>query len=310
MHSNLPGSTSFGAAAQLGRAAVQWLQGLPGARVAASLLHEVQKDDIPGMAAEMAYRFLFALFPLLLVLTASFGIAAEALELANPLGRLLAELGPLLPGGVAEAVLRYGERLAENGASGRFLTVGFLGAVWGAAGGVGTLIKGLNRAYAVSRPRAFWKRQLLAIALTVSLPPVAVALLLVGVLGRLVASWLETVGIAGPLPDLIALLRGPVSALLLLLGLSGIYHVLPNIRHRYLEALPGAVLATAGWFVATRGLEWYLTNLTDYEVAYGAIGAGMALMLWFYLVSFVVLLGAELNAVLARSVAAAAASDS
>ena len=54
MHSNLPGSTSFGAAAQLGRAAVQWLQGLPGARVAASLLHEVQKDDIPGMAAEMA----------------------------------------------------------------------------------------------------------------------------------------------------------------------------------------------------------------------------------------------------------------
>jgi membrane protein len=273
------------------------LRGLPGYRTGRALAEEIQQDDLFGLAAEMAYRFLFALFPLILVTAAAVGFAGDLLGIEGLFFRLLGTARPLLPPGIAQDAESYIDRL-EASPAGLFLSIGFLGALWGAAGGVGTLIKALNRTYDVKRPRPLWQRQLLAVVLTIALPPLGLALLLAGILGGVVASALEMLGAGDIAGDLLLLLRWPAVIVLLVAGLSGIYHLLPNVGHPYARSLPGAGLAALGWLLSTRALEWYLANLANYEVTYGALGTAMGLMLWFYLVSLSVLVGAELNTVL------------
>jgi len=77
-----------------------------------------------------------------------------------------------------------------------------------------------------------------------------------------------------------------------------IYHNAVPRTERWHSVLPGAVLATAMWFAATLLVGWYLNRYADYNIIYGSLGVGIALLIWMYLVSFVVLVGAEFNAML------------
>lgn len=263
-----------------------------------ALFGEIGEDDIFGMAAEMAYRFLFAVFPLLLFLVAALGFAGDMLGIERLLDDLMRYASLFLPAQVVDVVEQYVASLLETRSS-AFLTLGLVGALWGAAGGVGTLIKGLNRAYDVERPRPFWRRQLLAMATTLTMPPVALALLAVAILGRNLARWAgRWIGLERELVEVMALAGWPILVLLLFHGLSLLYHVLPNTRHRYVWSLPGSAVATGGWLLLSGAFGLYLDNFGNYDATYGSFGAAMAFLLWLYLVGVVVLLGAEVNALL------------
>ena len=75
-----------------------------------------------------------------------------------------------------------------------------------------------------------------------------------------------------------------------------IYHNAVPRTQPWHSVLPGAVLATAMWFVATAGFSWYLQRYADYSVVYGSLAAGIALLVWMYLISLIILVGAEWNA--------------
>ena len=92
--------------------------------------------------------------------------------------------------------------------------------------------------------------------------------------------------------------RWPVLALMLFLGFSLLYHVLPNVQHRYVWSLPGSSVATAGWLLLSQAFGLYVSNFGNYDSTYGSFGAVIAFLLWLYLVGVVVLLGAEVNAML------------
>lgn len=266
-----------------------------------ALLREIDEDDVFGMAAEMAYRFLFAIFPLLLLLVTAIGFAGDTLGLDDLFDRFMAQTEPYLPDQVVSIVDQYTAHLLGSRSS-TFLTVGLIGSLWGAAGGVGTLIKGLNRAYDVERSRPFWKRQILALVVTMTAPPLGIALLIVAMAGRNLAYWLGSwLGLGDGLVAAMALLRWPVLVALLFLLLSVLYHLLPNVRHRYLWSLPGALFATVGWLLLTQGFGLYVSNFGNYNSTYGSFGAVIAFLLWLYLVGVVVLLGGEINVLLEPS---------
>ena len=85
-----------------------------------------------------------------------------------------------------------------------------------------------------------------------------------------------------------------------------IYHFGVPRTQPWHTVLPGATLATAIWFPATLGFGWYLSNVAEYNVIYGSLGVAIALMVWMYIVSLIVLFGAEVNALLyPRAIAAA-----
>ena len=267
-------------------------------RLAQVFLQEIADDDIFGMAAEMAYRFLFAIFPLCLFLVASLGYIGDALGFDDLVARLLRNAEPFLPQPVTQVIDQYVAGLLTSRST-AFLTVGLIGTVWGAAGGVGTLIKGLNRAYDVTTPRPFWKRQLLALVVTLTLPPIGLALLLLAIVGRSAASTFgEWLGLGERLAEAMAAMRWPVLVVLLFVGFSFLYHVLPNTRHRYVWSLPGSAVATVGWLLLTQSFSLYVSNFGNYDSTYGSFGAAIAFLLWLYLIGAVVLLGGEVNAIL------------
>ena len=72
---------------------------------------------------------------------------------------------------------------------------------------------------------------------------------------------------------------------------------MPGLRARH-SVLPGATLATVLWFLSTALFGWYLQNYADYSIIYGSLGAAIALLVWMYLISLVILVGAEFNAML------------
>ena len=260
--------------------------------------HEIADDDLMGLAAEMAYRFLFALFPLLLFMAASLGFVGEAVGLDDILSELLEQSEPLLPPEVYSMLERYVQGLLQE-QSPSFLAIGILGTLWGAAGGVGTLIKALNRAYDVERPRPLWRRQLLALIVVALLPPAAMSFFIVAVLGRVIAEALTNLFRIGPAVSLAFTYgRWPVLMVLLLLGLSLLYHVLPHVNHQYRWSLPGSAFATMSWTIVTFAFSVYLANFNNYDVTYGSFGTVMIFMLWLYLVSVVMLIGAEINSLL------------
>lgn len=270
----------------------------PPARFGRSLVREVIEDDVTGTAAEMAYRFLFALFPLLLFTAVVLGAVGGPLGRDDLVLEFTARIRPLLPQPVALNVDAFVARL-ETERSATFLTIGVLGTLWGASGGLGALIKGLNRAYDVARPRPTLRRQLVALTATVLVPPLGVALLLASVVGHSLAGRLGgALGISGDLGGAVALGQAIAALAAFSFAIALVYRALPAIPQRWQDVLPGTVIAAIGWTVLTQAFGVYVARLGDYQVTYGSFAGAIAFLLWLYLVSVDVLIGAEVNALL------------
>ncbi len=264
-----------------------------------ALVREIGDDDLTGMAAEMAYRFLFALVPLLLFLVAALGFIGDAIGLPGLFARLIEEARPLVPAAVIEILEGVAARmLAER--SGSFLTLGLIGTLWGAAGGVGALMKGLNRAYDAATQRSLWRQQVWGFAVALALPVVVVAALVFAGAGRRIARMLASaLGLGDTAAGAIHGVELVLIAVAFFAVMSVVYYRLPNVRMRYREAVPGAILALAGFVGLSLGFGLYLDRATGSAAAYTTFGTAFVFLIWLYLVSLVVLLGAELNALLA-----------
>jgi membrane protein len=95
-----------------------------------------------------------------------------------------------------------------------------------------------------------------------------------------------------------SLIRWPVIVVCVALSVDLVYYFAPNRRGRWVWITPGSVLATALWIVSSVAFRGYVTNFGDYTATYGAIGGAIVTMLWFYVSSIAILIGAELNGVI------------
>lgn len=255
---------------------------------------EVRADGCFGLAAQLAFYFLLALFPALLFLVALIGY----MPIENALDELLATLGTVAP---RELVTLLRAQLAAIGSGNQtgLLTLGIAGAIWSSSAAMVAIIDALNHAYDVSEWRPWWKRRLVALGLTVALSAfiiVSLALVLIGPdAARRVAGW---VGAAPVAVLLWSLLRWPVMIALMVFGVDLVYYFAPNRRTRWEWITPGAIVATALWIVSSFAFKFYVMNFGNYTATYGAIGGIIVTMLWFYVSSVAILIGAELNGVI------------
>jgi membrane protein len=269
-------------------------------RFAALLATRFGDDDLTGMAAEMAYSFLFALFPLLLLSAAMIGVLGGVLGRTDLLFEAMARIAPFLPTPVADLVRSaILDLITERAAT--IALVGSLLALWGAAGGVGALMKGLDRAYGVRPARPSWRRRAATAAAALVVPPLLLLLLALSVVGQGLAIWLGALAAADELAlALTAVLGMPLAFLVFFGAMTLVYWTLPSVRQRYRDVLPGALVAAVGWSTVTFAFGVYIADADEYRVTYGIFGAAIAFLLWLYLVALVVLVGAEVNSVLSR----------
>jgi membrane protein len=262
------------------------------------VVKETIADDVTGMAAELSYRFFLAIFPFAIMLAALSGFIADAVGAENPTEQIVDEFSSTLPEDTSSVL----ERQIDDVISSRDLglvSFGLAGALWAAGGGMGALIKALNRTYDVPETRPFWKKTLLAVGLTLTAGLAIILAFIVmvgaGAWGTEVASWF---GAGSEFETAVAVLRWPVAILLIMVAVAFLYRVAPNIEQKFHLVSPGAVLFTVVWLLATFAFGIYVSNFSSYNATYGALGGIVVLLLWFYLSSAVLLIGAELNAII------------
>ncbi|EXF47005.1 ribonuclease BN [Pseudomonas sp. BAY1663] len=254
---------------------------------------EFSNDDMSTYASALAYRALFSLFPFLLFLMALLGF----LHLPEFFAWLREQASLVLPPVALDQVNPVIDQLQEQ--KGGLLSIGILVALWTASVGVRSLMNAMNKAYDVQEGRPSWKLALLSLVYTVG---IAVMLLLAAglmVIGPQVISWLaEQVGLKDVVVLLWSWLRWPIAVLLMMLVVAVLYYVAPDVEQEFRFITPGSVLAVIVWIVASIGFGIYVQNFGNYDATYGSIGAIIVLLLYFYISAAVLLLGAELNAVI------------
>jgi membrane protein len=250
------------------------------------------KHNCVGMAAQLAYYFFFSLFPALLFLIA----VASYFPIATLIDEIVKALGQFAPPEFLTIVTDQIRKISGD-RQGGLLTLGILTALWSSSSAMTAIIDTLNHSYGVQEGRSWWKVRLLAIALTIGVALfvlVSFALVIVG--PQLAEPLARAVGLGSVLEWTWRIFQWPLAFALAAIGIALVYYYAPDVDQQWSWLVPGTVLATLFWLAASLGFRYYAINVTHYTETYGALGAAMVLLLWFYLSGFMLLLGAVLNA--------------
>ena len=277
------------------------LGGLSGSALAGQLWKRVFRDDLFGRAAQLSFYFLLAIFPLLIFVSATLGYVFATKQ--NLYLRLLFYLQSVMPAAAFDLLSGTLEEISQEAVGGK-VTLGLFFSVWIASSGMEAIIEGLNMAYGVEEARPWWRRRLVAIALTVSLGLfVAIAAFLIvasRTLALVIGNYVPIVEQAGTLSSATQWMIG---VFFLLLALTLIFRLAPNLRQPRLEAnLPGAVLSLICWLAASAGLKVYLFAFGTFAHTYGSLGAVIVLLIWLYVSGASILIGGELNSIIWQAV--------
>jgi membrane protein len=263
---------------------------------------QIYEDQILGHCAELAYYFLFSLFPLLLFLTTLLGYLAEAnAELRVNLFTYLARISPS-----QEIVNLLASTLGEitQGKGGAKLSIGFLVAIWASSNGMLAIGNTLNIACGLKESRPWWKRRIGAIVLTITFAGLLISALAMMILGGAIGEALaQRVGLGTLFAVLWRILQWPLVLVFLFVSFEIVYNYAPNLgSHPHREwGSPGAATAVVLWLGASFGYRVYLGYFHAYSKTYGSLGAVILLLIWFYMTGFALLMGGEVNSEIARA---------
>ncbi|MEB0075791.1 YihY/virulence factor BrkB family protein [Pseudomonas sp. CCI3.2] len=256
-------------------------------------VNEFMDDEMSTYASALAYQMLFSLFPFLLFLIALIGF----LHLPDFFSWLRLQSELVLPPQALDQVNPVIDQLQQS--KGGLLSIGIVIALWTASAGVRLMMSAMNAAYDVAEGRPIWKRFPLSILYTIGIAGMLLAAAGLMVTGPQVMSWLAgQIGMQDFIVTLWTLLRWPVIIVLLMVAVALMYFVMPDVKQEFRFITAGSVLAVVVWIVASLGFGYYVKTFSDYNAMYGSIGAIIVLLLYFYISAAVLLLGAEMNAVI------------
>jgi membrane protein len=257
---------------------------------------DVDRNHTLQMAAALAYYFVLSLFPALILLSAVVAYLPVP-DLFNQSLTLMARFLPADTMGLVERVLA--DVISPNKAT--FLSLGILGTLWAASGGFAATIEALNVAYEVKDTRPFWKTRPLALGLAFITGALFLVALSVMVVGTRFGAWLAA---RVHLSDLFVVLwpyiHWTIAVGFAIVAIEVLYFLAPNVKQRFLATLPGGVFAVGCWIGLSYLLGTYFRHFANFNKTYGTLGAAIALMVWLYWTGFALLVGAELNAELAK----------
>jgi membrane protein len=255
-------------------------------------------DGCFGTAKAAAYSALLSFFPVL-TSAATILVQTRAEFVADTIEKFLSEI---VPPGTEELVVQQFRMAGERPLL--LLIAAALISLWAASSVIKSLIDGFQAAYRVPRNRNFFHQSAVAMSLVLaSVVPLlgASALILFGgLIESQVLAWMRVDPIWTPFAWawewLSRLARYLLAFGATVLITSTLYYFGPYRQQRWSNVWPGSVLATILWLAATTIFGWYVRNMAHYNVMYGSIGAGIALLVWMYLLAAIALIGCEFNA--------------
>lgn len=270
---------------------------------AKEVLKQFGEDDVPGMAAEIAYHIVFALAPLLLFII-SLAVIVDTYTGVDVAGQLQEQIQENAPSAEVRDVLDTLVQNAVSDSSGGIASFGAIStlllALWSGSNAIATLMKAFNRAYDVTEARSFVKKKLVAMGLTLLMALFINLAFVLFVFGGDIGNWVaDWFGLGSAFTWAWNISRFPIAIISIMLLLAILYYFGPNIDQSFRWISPGAVIATLLWIAAVFGFQIYLT-FSDPGSAYGAFGGLIVLLFFLYVTGIVFLVGAEINAVIGR----------
>jgi len=252
---------------------------------------EAKVDQVPLLAAGVAFYAFMAIFPALIAVVSIYGLFADPSTIANQLNSLTATLPDAARQIIIDQVTALSTRRQTLGIS---LVLSLLIALWSASAGTSNLLTAVNVAYNEEEKRGFVKKRLLALGLTVAAIIFMVIILgLVAVMPPLLKIVFET----GALRWVLQIVGWLIVVVLVPAALALLYRLAPDRdAPRMRWASLGAVVATLIWLAASLGFSIYTSTFGNYAKTYGVFAGIVVLLLWLWLTMYAILLGAEINA--------------
>jgi membrane protein len=254
------------------------------------LYEKIEKVDVFGLAAQLAYFFLLSLFPFLLVLVTLVGFLPfddiAVVEFINTYA----------PDQISNMIETNVQQLMHE-QSGGLLSFGIIATLWSASNGINAVMRGFNRAYKVEENRSFILSRMIAIVLTIGMIIVIITALLLPVFGRMIGVYLFSFfGLSEDFITIWESVRYISSSVVFFIVFLALYVLAPNKRIYFKNAIWGAIFATVFWQLSSLGFSFYVNTLGNYSATYGSLGTVIVLMLWFYISAIIIMLGGVINA--------------
>lgn len=260
---------------------------------------QVLDNDCLPLAGQLAYFFVLFLFPFLMLLVALMSALVDHPDRA--LRSLTESLNSFAPAELTRLLLDYIDRTLRSTSA---ITLFFAALLTLGAGSTASeaIIKAANRSYQVEETRPFWKIRGLSILLIVGFT-ILVAMLVLVVFSSTSGVYLQQkLGLPESFMNFWRLLGWVIAFIVLTLALDVLYYVAPNAEVPFRWITPGGLVASILLIVASEVLRFWVANIFRYNQLYGQLGVSIVLLIWLYATGLMVLVGVEINAVLARIV--------
>ncbi len=258
------------------------------------LVKDFQEKEITALGAQTTFYLIISFFPFLIFLITLISYT----PLLSP--HSLSTLSNFLPKETYDFIMGILTEVLES-RSVTLLSFGMLTTLLTASNGIMALLRGINKAYEQKESRSFIRIRLLSIFFTIGLILLMVVVLVLLVLGKTLALYImDFLGLSSYFLSIWNLIRYGSALFAMTLCFSALYYYGINGRVPFKEVLAGAVFATLGWVTISLGFSYYVNHFGNYAKMYGSIGGVFVLLLWLYLSSIILLLGAEINHILQK----------
>jgi len=261
-----------------------------------SAYQDILRHHTLQVAAALSYYFVLSVFPALIFLSALVGWMHQQ----HLFGNVLALMSRVFPPDTMQVIYAVLHDVLSNH-RGTLLSFGMIGTIWVASSGFNAMIEALDIAYDAPDNRPYWKTRLLAMGLAAICGTLLLIALAVMIAGPRFGEWIAAhLGLSSAFAVFWPILRWVIAISFTVFAIELLYFLGPNVKQRFGASLPGAIFAVIAWNGLSLLLSLYFRHFANFSRTYGTLGGLIALMTWLYWTSFVLLVGAELSAELAK----------
>lgn len=257
-----------------------------------NLIFRFNDDDVLALGSQLAYSLIFAFFPFLIFLMTVLGYSSiNSTDVLSGLNKMIPKDTLKMIENTIIEVVDYKKP--------DLLSVSLIFTIWSASSGFNAVIKGLNKAYDESEDRGFFKVQLVSILCTIGLIIAINLIIILLVFGQIIGNTIASKwGLTYQFKIAWNILRYIFIWFSISSILAALYHYTPSRRLTWKEVWFGALFATIALIIVSIGFAFYVNSFGNYSKIYGSIGAVIVLLTWLFLMSIIIIMGGELNAVL------------
>lgn len=258
------------------------------------LIKKFKEDEIVALSSQLAYSLVLSFFPFLIFLLTMIGfLSLDSVQVLNA-------MQAFLPVSVYDLISSIVLDIVES-QNGSLLSLSLILSIWSASAGFSAVIRGLNKAYDENETRGFIKVKLISILFTITIVAIIIINLILLVFGGVIKGVLLKYDYFSL--SFITWVWGVLKYIIIIFTTTFLFALLyrytPARRLTWKEVIPGAIFTTISWIGVSLGFSYYVNNFNNFSRFYGSIGAVIVLMTWVFLSSIIILLGGEINALIA-----------